>query len=215
MTDPVKAGGADFRRRRERARATRQRVLDAALALFVEHGYVTTTIDSIATRADVSAETVYATFRTKRALLSELVDVSIAGGVDGSPVIEAAWVERMRGEPDARRRAAILARNGRLILERRASVDAVVRGAASADPTIAALREAGKAQRFAGQRALLRIVIGERRLRDGLTLDTAADILYAAGSPESYDLLVRDRGWTGARFEAWYRETIERLLSPA
>lgn len=206
------AGATDFPRRRERARATRTRVLDAARALFVERGYVATTIDAIAGHADVSPETVYSTFGNKRSLLSELVDVSIAGGVNAAAIIDQDWVQQIRDEPDPHRGLRILASHGRSILERRAALDDVVRGAASADPEIAQLREIGKAQRYAGQRELLRIVVGGTGLRSGLDLETAADILYAVGSSETYRLLVVDRGWTGARFERWYGETLERLL---
>jgi len=202
----------DFPRRRERARATRIRVLDAARALFLERGYVATTIDAIAERADVSSETIYSTFANKRSLLSQLVDVSIAGDVNATPILERDWVQEMREEPDPRRRLRMLAGQGRAILERRSAVDEVVRGAASADPDIAALRDLGKAQRFAGQREFLRIVVGSTGLREGLDLETAADILYAVGSPETYRLLVLDRGWSGSRFERWYGETLERLL---
>ncbi len=213
MPGPVKPrSGPDFPRRRERARATRGRVLDAARALFVERGYVGTTIDAIAERADVSPETVYSTFGSKRAVLSELVDVSIAGGVNAPAILEQDWVGRLRHEPDAHRRLRMLAGQGRAILERRAAIDEVVRGAASADPEIAALRDRGKAQRYAGQRELLRIVVDESGLREGLEPDSAADILYAIGSPETYRLLVVDRGWSGARFERWYGEALERLL---
>ena len=106
----------------------------------------------------------------------------------------------------------MLAGQGRSILERRSAVDEVVRGAASADPEIAALRDLGKAQRFAGQREILRIVVGSTGLREGIDLETAADILYAVGSPETYRLLVVDRGWSGSRFERWYGDTLERLL---
>jgi hypothetical protein len=88
----------------------------------------------------------------------------------------------------------------------------VIRGAASADPDLAALRDLGKAQRFAGQREFLRIMVGATGLRAGLDVETAADILYALGSPETYRLLVVDRGWSAARFELWYSETLERLL---
>ena len=105
-----------------------------------------------------------------------------------------------------------------MILERRAAVDEVVRGAASADPEIASLRDLGKAQRFAGQRELLWMVLGAADLRQGMDPETAADVLYAIGSPETYRLLVIDRGWSGPRFERWYAETLERLLlepSPA
>jgi AcrR family transcriptional regulator len=213
VSGSVKPGRrSDFARRRERARATRIRVLDAARALFIERGYVATTIDAIAERADVSSETIYSTFSNKRSLLAELVDVSIAGDVNATPILGRDWVQEMREEPDPRRRLRMLAGQGRSILERRSAIDEVVRGAASADPDIAALRDLGKAQRFAGQREFLRIVIGSAALRDGMDLETAADILYAVGSPETYRLLVVDRGWSGSRFERWYGDTLERLL---
>ena len=213
MPESVKPRRAyDSPRRREQARATRHAVLEAARALFIESGYVATTIDAIAARANVAPETVYAVFGTKRSLLSELVDVSIAGGDEAPPIFEQPWVQEMRDEPDPRRRLQILASNGRSILERRAAVDEVVHGAAAADPEIATLWERGKAQRYAGQSALLRIVLGEAGLRAGMGFETAVDILYSLGSPETYRLLVVDRGWSGARFERWYGETLERLL---
>ena len=87
-----------------------------------------------------------------------------------------------------------------------------MRGAASADPGIAALRDRGKDERFVGQRELLRIVAGHTDLRESIDLDGAADILYALGSPEIYRLLVVDRGWSGDRFESWYGATLESLL---
>ena len=202
----------EFPRRRERARATRIRVLDAAQALFIERGYGATTIDAIAERADVSSETIYSTFGNKRSLLSQLVDASIAGDVKATPILERDWVQEIREEPDPRRRLRMLAAQGRAILERRSVIDEIVRGAASTDPDIAALRDLGKAQRFAGQRELLRIVVGSTALREGMDLETAADILYAVGSPETYRLLVVDRRWSGSRFERWYGDTLERLL---
>ena len=213
MPDPVKLPRThDFPRRRQHAQATRVRILDAARALFLELGYVGTTINTIAERADVAPETVYSTFGNKRSLLSQLVDISIAGDVAAPPILEQGWVRELREELDVRRRLRMLARRGRLILERRAALDEVVRGAASADPGIAALRERGKDERFAGQRELLRIVAGDPGLGEGIDLEGAADILYALGSPEIYRLLVVDRGWSGDRFEAWYGATLESLL---
>lgn len=213
MPDVVKPTPlTDYPRRRRRAEATRGRVLDAARDLFIERGYVGTTIEAIATRADVAPETVYATFGNKRAVLSAVVDVSIAGEADPRPVLEQGWVQELREEPDPHRRAAILGRQGTAILERRHAIDEVVRGAAASDPEIAALRDRGKAQRRAGQLELLRLVIGDASLRPDLDLETAADILYAIGSPETYRLLVIDRDWSPARFKGWYAAGIEALL---
>ena len=213
MAKPVKPGASpEYPLRRARARATRGRVLDGARELFVANGYGATTIEAIARRADVSPETIYATFGNKRAVLSELVDVSISGAVGAAPVLEQDWVRELRVEPDIDRRARILATAGRAILERRAAVDEIIRGAASADPDLAALRDRGKAERLAGQRELLRLVAGATGLRSGLSLDVAADMLYAIGSPETWHLLVVERGWSGEQFEAWYLDMIGRLL---
>src|ERR1035437_2494092 len=205
----------DSPRRREQARATRLAILDAASALFNERGYVATTIDAIAAiaaSATVSPETVLSAFGSKRSILAELVDISISGGEGAPPILDQAWVQEMREEPDARRRLKILGANGRSILERRSALDEVVRGAAAAEPEMATLWERGKAQRFAGQRALLQIVLGTMGLRNGLDLETAAETVFAIGSPEVYRLLTVDRGWSGSRFEDWYADTLARLL---
>jgi AcrR family transcriptional regulator len=202
----------DSSRRREQARVTRRAILSAARELFLDRGYVATTMDSIATRAEVSPETVYAAFKNKRSLLSELIDISIAGDDAPVSILERGWVQELRDEPDPRRKAQILARNGRLMLERWAPIYEVLHGAAAADPEIAALWERNKAQRFAGQSQLLRVLAERDSLRQGLTAQTAADILFAIGSPEMYRLLVGDRGWSPERFERWYAESLTRLL---
>ena len=216
MTKAVKPRRAyDSPRRDEQARATRRAILDAARDLFIEHGYVAATLQAIGARARTSPATVYAVFTNKRSILSALVDVAIAGDDAPVPILDRPWVESMREEPDLRRRLATLATNGRLILERRAPIDEVVRAAAASDPEISALYQQGKAQRLAGQRQLLRIVAGSHGLRAGLGEPSAVDILYAVGSSETYRLLTVDRGWSAARFERWYADTLARLLFEA
>lgn len=202
----------DSPRRREQALATRRGILDAAQLLFIERGYVATTIDAIATDAGVSSETVYAAFTNKRSILSFLLDVAIAGDDAPVPILERPWVEAMRYEPDRTRRLQILARNGRRILERTAPIYEVLRGAASADPKVAVLWEHAKDQRFAGQHELVKVLVRGHPVRDGLTLRAATDQVFAIGSPETYRLLVVDRGWSPDRFERWYADTLERLL---
>jgi hypothetical protein len=118
----------------------------------------------------------------------------------------------MRDERDPKHRLEILARNGCLILTRIATVYDVLRSAAAVDPEIATLWEAYKAQRFEGQRILLAILLRGAKLRQGLTKRAAADVLFTIGSPETYSLLVRDRGWSPAQFERWYRDSLARLL---
>lgn len=212
MSRTVNRRPYDSPRRRGQALATRRAILEAARGAFVEAGYVATTIDAIAARAQVSPETIYATFGVKRSLLSEVIDVSIAGDDTPVPILERDWVREMRDEHEPRRRLQILARNGASILERTTPIYEVLRGAASADPEIALLWERVKGQRYAGQRALLGIVMGGVPVREGLTAKAAADVLFAIGSPETYRLLVVDRGWSANRFERWYVDALTRLL---
>ena len=88
-------------RRRQQAAQTRERVLEAACALFVERGFDGATIAAIADRAGVAAETVYATFANKRMLLGELVRQAVRGE-DPSPVVEQPGPLRVAAAADQR-----------------------------------------------------------------------------------------------------------------
>jgi AcrR family transcriptional regulator len=61
----------DTTRRARRKRETRERILDAAIACFVERGFDATTMDAIAERADVARATVFNHFADKQALLAD------------------------------------------------------------------------------------------------------------------------------------------------
>ncbi|MGB8505622.1 TetR/AcrR family transcriptional regulator, partial [Mycobacterium sp.] len=66
----------DNSRRRADAEGRQRRIVDAATALFVEQGFGGTSIDQIAAAADVSPQTVYATYGSKAAVLSRAIDVA-------------------------------------------------------------------------------------------------------------------------------------------
>src|SRR5256885_17017500 len=70
--------------RQQQARQTRRAILDAAAALFVEPGYAATPLTAVAAEAGGAIQTVYKGFGSKPALLSALVDVTVAG--DDEPV---------------------------------------------------------------------------------------------------------------------------------
>lgn len=215
MTDVVKPGRRyESAVRGAQAAATRRAVLAAAREVFTKVGYVATTIEAIAIGAGVSPETVYARFRNKRSILEQLVDVTIAGDDAPVPVLARGWVEDFTSEPDARRALRILARTGRLILERVLPMYEVLAGAAAADPHAAAVLDRYRSQRFAAQRQLITMLTRRHPLRPGITNAAGADILFTIGSPETYAQLVRHRGWSPIRFERWYADTLARLLLP-
>jgi AcrR family transcriptional regulator len=62
------------RRTRERAE-TRDRILDAAREMFVQHGYEATTMRAIADRIEYTPTAIYHHFQSKEALLTELANM--------------------------------------------------------------------------------------------------------------------------------------------
>lgn len=64
--------------RQRHALETRRSIVAAATALFVEQGYEATTVDEIASRADVSPRTFFRYFATKEALLFHDLDERLA-----------------------------------------------------------------------------------------------------------------------------------------
>ena len=90
--------------RRERAKATRRRIAEAALARFSGQGYAATTMEAIANDAGVAVQTVYFTFHTKAELL--IAALTIAGGGPGAAedVLARDWIAEVIDAPTGPRR---------------------------------------------------------------------------------------------------------------
>jgi AcrR family transcriptional regulator len=194
-----------------RPSASRQRIIEAAEARFVERGYGSTTIEGIARSAGVAVQTVYYGFGTKAAILAAVLDARIAGDHDPAPVIERDWVGLVEGAPDAA--AAIEAVVGRAVevVARAAPVYEVV-ARASTDPEIGRLLDRTRRARRTDQRRLVELLAGAGHLHPGLELDTAADAFYALVNEELHQLLVVDCGWDLGRFRAWTVEVVAAQL---
>ena len=213
MADAVKHKFAErFPTRSAKARATRERMLDAARELFLQQGYAKTTIEGIARRAGVSPQNVYFAFGNKRTVLKEVFDVAGVGDVEPVPVLERPWVQAARDEPDPARQLRIHARAAREIFERAAPLFDVVRSAAAVDPDLAAQWELNKRQRWEAQSYLVELLANKGGLRNGMDLSKATDILVSVMSPDLYLLLVHERGWAPEDWEDWVTTTLETQL---
>jgi len=199
-------------RRRERSRRTRTRLVDAATRLFVEHGYLATTIESVAEQAGVAVQTVYYVFGTKRALLDAVLDASIAGDAEPVAVLERPWFETLGSELDAATAVEHLVDAAVAILARVAPVYEVVRRAA-ADPDVGALLDRNRTGRRADQRRLVERLAAGGHLRSGLDVDTAADVVYALLNEEVFQMLTVDCGWPLDRFRQWATDLVGHQLT--
>jgi AcrR family transcriptional regulator len=200
--------------RRERSARTQARVVTAARELFLERGFIATTIDAVAERAGVAVQTIYYAFGTKPHLLAAVLDTTIAGDPEAGPVLEQPWVSGLDEAPDAVVAITYLVGCSTAIVHRTAPIYEVIRRA-SAEPEVAALLATNRAARRSDQRRLIEIVWHAGGLRPGLDLDTAADTFYAVMNEEVYELLVVDCGWALDRFESWATGLLVRELVTA
>jgi len=215
MTDSVNPGRRrryDSTGRKARAQQTREDICDAARRLFEERGYGPTTIADIARSASVSPETIFKAFGSKSALLGAVVNAAVRGDAEGTPLRQRPVIDAIRAEPDPHRQLAMY---GSLLAEvnpRLAPLVRVLREAASADPDTAAALQSLNANRLDGMGEFATLLQDRGVLRAGLSKAEARDVLWALNSPELYQLLVVERGWSARRYGKWVAQQMAVAL---
>jgi AcrR family transcriptional regulator len=212
---PASPAGQQPPLRQAQTALTEERILAAATELFLADGYLATTLEAVARRAQVGTRTVYVRFGTKAALFKRVVDVAIVG--DNLPVdaLGRDWVQRALTAPSAAERIAANAAAGRQIMQRTGALFAVAQQAAALEPLIAGFWQEGRA-------ATRRIqeIFWHRMADDGM-LDRAADLdwlintsTFLAGA-DTYLLITRMTDWDLDAYERWLTMTLARLAATA
>lgn len=211
MADTVK-GKRPYRsaKREEQARATRRSIVEAGHRLFVERGYVATTMDAIAAEADVAVQTVYATFGSKVEILKTAVDMAVAGDDEPVALGDREATREIAQRSDQRERVRLFAQQMAGIGARVAPLIEAVRSAAGASSEAAQLWEGIEASRLEGMTQVAAMIDGG----DGLavSLEEARDTLWVLFSSAVAVMLLTERQWPLARFENWLGRTTDVLL---
>ncbi len=184
--------------RRAQALRTRTAILDAAERQFLEVGYGTATIASIAQEADVSVETIYKSFGSKSGLVREIYERGLKGREARRAYARSDEMREREHDP-----RAIMREWGRLTAEVASVVSPIrvlMRHLAVTDSEIEAVLDTAESERLARMRHHARFLKKQGHLREGVTLSEATDILWICSSLEIYELLVMRRGWSTARF---------------
>ncbi|MFJ2032259.1 TetR/AcrR family transcriptional regulator [Streptosporangium sp. NPDC087985] len=199
-------------KRAQKAQETRRRILAAALELFVRDGYGATNLQDVADRAGVAVQTIYFVFGNKRALLKELVDVTIAGDDEPVATMDRPWYTDAlaAGTAQAMLRAYVAGTTS--TMERFAPIGRMVEAAAASDPEVAGLWPQDVNPRYIVHQGAAKALAGKPDARAEVSAEEAADLLYGLLSPELYLLFVRERGWTRERWERWVGETLRAQL---
>jgi AcrR family transcriptional regulator len=214
-SEPVKSRRRyDSNLRRAQAAQTRQGIVAAALDLFLDQGYLGTTIAAIAEAAGVAVETIYRTFGGKAALFKSVVEAAVAGGAARAtvPVKQRPAIKAMIEEQDPRRLLERHAATQPGIHVRAGPLHRVLKVAAAAEPELEQVWAQLEAQRLDGMKSIARLLSDRGALRPGLSIRETADILWTINSLAVYDLLVLQRGWSPERYRDWIAATNAQAI---
>lgn len=198
--------------RKAAAEKTRASIIRAADALFRQHGWSGTTIAAIARGAGVSAETVYATFGGKLALLEALVEASVRREAPQIPMLEQDERRKILATRDPARQIELFAQDLAGILSQVAPLMAVVQGAAAGVPELAVLYR----RLQEGRRRNLAVFV-EALARNGppagaAQIDAATATLWRLASPELFTLMREIEGISVEQYADWLARSLAALL---
>ena len=195
--------------RERQASDTRVRIVEATRQLLQSDGYAQMTIDAIAQRAEVSAQSVYAIFKSKTGILRELLDQAAFG-----PDYESA-VQRALSARDPVTRLRLAAPIARGIHESQSATLDLLRGAGVVAPELAKLERQKECQRYERQEGTIALLRDSHKLREGLDYTTARDIFWTLTGRDVYRMLVQERGWSAQKYQDWLSDILVRsLLTP-
>lgn len=190
MSKPVKGPRSyDASRRQEAAERTRLAILAAARDLFATDGYAGTSVQAVADRAGVAVDTVYAKVGRKPQLLLAVHDMALAEGPAPVPAEQRDYVRAVRAAPTAAAKLhTYAAAMGRLLPTTVPLLNAL-REAGTADPDCAAQYDQLSRRRATNMRLFAAELRSTGELRDDLTDDAVADVIWSLNSPEWFSLV--------------------------
>jgi AcrR family transcriptional regulator len=201
-------------RRTIAAEGTQLAIVEAASRLFIERGYMATTLSGIASEAGVAIQTIYNSIGSKRDVLAKVLDYAAAGEHAPTPAPTYVLAQAAQ-EPDPRKSLDQLVEFWRDSRRRTAPFYRLLRQAAALDQEAAGLERARGEERLRSYRSGAALLAERGDLREGLSLDDAAAIIHATGHPDLYRFLVIEQNWTADHWATWVRSTLEAgLLAP-
>lgn len=193
---------------------TEQRIIAAATELFLADGYVPTTLEAVARRAQIAPRTVYVRFGTKAALFKRVVDTAIVGDTEPVGVLDRDWAQAAVTAPTAAQRIAASAAIGRQIMQRTGALFAVAQQAAAVEPLIAEGWQQGREQSRHAQAVFWTRMADDGLLDPAVDLDWLIDTTSILAAAETYLLITRMTTWDLDTYQDWLAAAFTRLAAP-
>jgi len=194
------------RLRASRAEATQRRILDSLEARLREAPTEAVTVDEIAARAEVSRSTIYLVFGSRSGMFDALVtDLFDRAGVAG--LTEAV------AHPDAREHLRGAMRAATEMLAKLRDVGAALYAMSALDPdSVGGAIVRQEERRWGGMQHVARRLAEQGELRDDVSVEEAADVLWMLASFEAFDALYSGRGLPTDQVARLLVATAERTL---
>ena len=161
----------------------------------------------------MSLDTIYATVGRKPALLRELVETAISGTDQPVPAEQRDYVIRIgAGRHRDRQDHHLRPGDHRDPAADGTGIPGPARRRRHRRRTAPGLWTEIATRRATNMRGFAADLRSTGELRDDLTDDQVADIIWSMNAAEYWDLLVRERGWTPDQFRDWLTDAWTRLL---
>lgn len=215
MTEVVNTRRYDSSRRRAAAAERRARIVHTAADRFLANGYLQTTMAEIAAESGVSTDLVFRLFGNKLGVLKEVMDYVIGGDDADIPFLEREGPQTVRHSTDQREQLRRFAVGITAQLGRVGPYNALLQNAAAVEPEIAALRDdLNLRQRRLAMTTVAEWVAANGPLRDAMTVDDAAAILWTLTSSDVYAMFTEHWQWSSDRYQDWLGHTLQETLLP-
>ncbi len=211
MDDGVKRSAAAGGLRARRVARTETELIDAARALFLENGYVATTLAQIARRAGLAERTVYVRFGTKATLFRRVVDQALVGDTQPIDFAHRPLTREAMTAQTLTERIHALADLSIGIAERAGPLFEVATQAEGLEPELAQAAQDGRLATTALAQSFWRHANADGLLPDGLdttALALTTDVLICADTTVH---LRRTHGWSAPTHRQLIVATLQAL----
>lgn len=189
---------------------TRAQILDAARAMFEEHGYFGTGLAAVAKQAGVSRQAIYLHFQSKAELLTALhlhiFATDVAPAIERHPITDTmtAWeVLDATIAVDVDVAATVWRIHEALAMARRQH------------PEVEETLRPREQERYDELLNLGRLLEREGALPPEIGVATFADMVWGLMNIGTYRSLVIERGWSHDRYRCWVCDTIRLQINAA
>lgn len=159
----------------------------------------------------MSVDTIYASVGRKPQLMLAVIDVVLGEGNDPVPAEQRDYVRAIRAAESAADKIHVYAAALGRVLPATADLQEALRHAAQTDAECASVWRGLTQRRAANMLLFASDLRGTGAVRDDLTDEVVADVVWSTNSVEYY-LLLRQRGWTSEQYVHWLEDLWCRTL---